>query len=67
MVGRDIERGTLICRGHVDRDVELWALHASRRLPGSEVSAFLRHLSHMFPYGTSEELAALMEASRSPT
>ncbi len=57
----DVTRGMLVCWGEAEGGgVELWALYTSRRLLSPKVSAFLNHLAHAFPCGTSEELAAVM-------
>lgn len=62
MVMREVAQGRLVCWGNAEgREVELWALYASRRLLNSKVSAFLAFLAQAFPKGTSEELAAYME------
>ena len=58
----DVTREMLVCWGEAEGgDVELWALYTSRRLLSPKVSAFLNHLAHAFPCGTSEELAAVID------
>lgn len=53
LVSADIGAGRLVRWGSVpDRSVELWAMHASRRLVSGKVSAFVRFLAAAFPDGT---------------
>ena len=59
MVISDLARGTLVSWGDTKGAAELWALYTSRRLLSPKVSAFLDHLARVFPFGTSEELAAV--------
>ncbi|WP_342250149.1 LysR family transcriptional regulator [Sphingomonas sp. OTU376] len=62
LVGRDLAAGRLICWGDSDApETELWALYPSRRLLSARVSAFLAHLARLFPTGSPEELAALID------
>lgn len=50
LVAADIEAGRLACWGKVtDRVVELWVLHASRRLASAKVSAFVDFVCAAFP------------------
>lgn len=50
LVAADIEAGRLACWGRVtDRVVELWVLHASRRLASAKVSAFVDFVCAAFP------------------
>lgn len=50
MVAADVEAGRLVRWGKVpDRHVELWVLHASRRLVSGKISAFVRFLGASFP------------------
>jgi DNA-binding transcriptional LysR family regulator len=59
LVSRDLADGTLVQWGEVDApDIALWTLYPTRRLLSARVAAFLAHLKHAFPNGTSEELAA---------
>ena len=52
MVAADVAAGRLACWGRVpDRPVEVWALHASRRLPSRKVTAFVQYLCDAFPDG----------------
>lgn len=61
LVAGDIARGRLANWGAVEGpDIELWALHTSRRLPSSRVSAFMAHLATLFPMGAPAELAAFI-------
>ena len=53
IVAGDIQAGRLACWGAVeDRPVAIWALHPSRRLVSSKVSAFLDFLVKAFPERT---------------
>ncbi len=50
MVASEVDAGRLVCWGAVeDRPVAIWALHPSRRLVSSKVTAFLRCLMDAFP------------------
>ncbi len=50
LVADDLAAGRLVSWGVAsERSAELWALHASRRLPSAKVKAFLRHLDEAFP------------------
>ena len=45
LVEDDLAAGRLTCWGvEAGGETEIWALHASRRLPSAKVTAFLRHL-----------------------
>lgn len=60
----DIAREALVSWGDAEeKDVELWALYASRRLLSVKVTTFLDYLWSAFPTGTSEELAAVIDES----
>ena len=49
-VADDVAAGRLACWGAVqDRPIAIWALHASRRLVSSKVSAWLGYLGDVFP------------------
>ena len=49
LVEGDLDAGRLVCWGvEAGRPTELWALHASSRLPGAKVTAFLNHLERSF-------------------
>jgi DNA-binding transcriptional LysR family regulator len=63
LVSRDLAEGTLVQWGEAEGpEIALWALYPSRRLLSARVSAFLAFLKAAFPLGTSEELAACIEA-----
>lgn len=50
LVADDIAAGRLVSWGSASRrTAELWALHASSRLPSAKVKAFLRFLDEAFP------------------
>lgn len=50
MLADDLARGTLVVWGALaHRPVEIWALHSSRRLVSSKVSAFVSFLADAFP------------------
>jgi DNA-binding transcriptional LysR family regulator len=50
MVAGDLAAGRLVCWGIVeDRPVSAWALHVSRRLVNSRVTAFIAALVAAFP------------------
>jgi len=50
MVADDVQAGRLSCWGTVeDKPVAIWALHSSRRLVSSKVTAFLQCLAEAFP------------------
>lgn len=50
MVAEDLETGRLICWGiATERNLEVWALHTSRRLVSPKVGAFVRYLQAAFP------------------
>jgi DNA-binding transcriptional LysR family regulator len=50
IVADDLAAGSLVSWGAVSGgDVELWALHTSRRLTSSKVTAFMRFLGQAFP------------------
>ena len=50
LVADDLAAGRLVSWGPAsERAAELWALHASSRLPSAKVTAFLRHLDAAFP------------------
>lgn len=52
LVADDLATGRLVSWGEAsERPAELWALHASHRLPSAKVKAFLRHLDSSFPGG----------------
>lgn len=52
MIADDLAAARLACWGAVlDRQVELWALHGSRRLASRKVAAFIEHLCGAFPDG----------------
>jgi len=62
LVDRDLAAGRLICWGDADApETELWALYPSRRLLSARVSAFIAYLGKLFPKGTPEELARLLD------
>lgn len=62
LVGRDLEAGRLVLWGDVEGpDTSLWVLYPSRRLLSARVSAFIAHLGKLFPKGTPEELARLLD------
>lgn len=50
LVAEDLAAGRLVSWGLASKDAaELWALHASSRLPSAKVKAFLHHLETAFP------------------
>ncbi len=50
VVGPDLRKGALVSWGRLlDRDVELWVLHTSRRLRSPKVAAFVDFLCAAFP------------------
>ncbi len=50
LVADDLATGRLVSWGlALERVAELWALHASNRLPSAKVKAFLRYLEKAFP------------------
>ena len=50
LVADDLAAGRLVLWGYASSQAaELWALHASSRLPSAKVKAFLRHLEAAFP------------------
>ncbi|WP_413991318.1 LysR family transcriptional regulator [Labrys okinawensis] len=52
MVAGDLAAGVLVSWGRAsDRDVEVWILHASRRLASSKVTSFIQFLCDAFPNG----------------
>jgi len=62
LVSRDLAAGRLVSWGEVEGPATgLWALYPSRRLLSARVSAFLAYLKTIFPHGTPEELAALID------
>ncbi len=62
LVSRDLAAGALVQWGDADApDTALWALYPSRRLLSARVSAFLGYLKEVFPQGTPQELAALID------
>ena len=63
LVANDIAGGRLALWGELDNaPLVLWALYPTRRLLSVRVRAFLDFLNQAFPAGTSEELAAYIEA-----
>lgn len=44
--------GELVQWGSAGRDVELWVLHTSRRLPSPKVRAFVEFMSNQYPNGS---------------
>ncbi len=61
LIGDDIAQGRLVAWGPLQApEVAVWILHASRRLPGAKVTAFLDYLVNAFPTGAPEEVAAFM-------
>ncbi len=44
--------GELVQWGSAGRDVELWVLHTSRRLPSPKVRAFVEFMSNQYPDGS---------------
>ena len=65
-----LAKGKLVQWGKSGRDVELWVLHTSRRLPSPKVRAFVDFLSRSSPAVTprlmSRRLRAIRWMSRSP-
>lgn len=62
LVKNDLVDGRLVQWGDVDAPpITLWALYPSRRLLSARVSAFLSYLKAVFPTGTPDELAALVD------
>ena len=51
LVANDLAAGRLVSWGVSDRTVAMWALHTSRRLASSKVSAFVQFLCDAFPAG----------------
>lgn len=51
IVKDDLASGRLVAWGKAERTIEMWALHASRRLASSKVSAFVQYLCDAFPDG----------------
>lgn len=49
IVRDDLASGRLVAWGKSDRTVAIWALHTSRRLASSKVSAFVQFLCDAFP------------------
>lgn len=43
------KRELIVWGGMVDRPVELWVLHNSRRLVSTKISVFVEYLCNMFP------------------
>lgn len=61
LVSADLKSGRLASWGEAEgMPVEIWALHTSRRLLSSRVSAFLQYLAAAFPNGSPEDLAAFI-------
>ena len=52
IVADDLAAGRLVSWGASDRTVAIWALHTSRRLESSKVTAFVRFLCDAFPEAT---------------
>lgn len=52
IVWRMLERGELVQWGRAGKDVELWVLHTSRRLPSPKVRAFVEFMSNQYPDGS---------------
>lgn len=52
IVWRMLERGELVQWGSAGKDVELWVLHTSRRLPSPKVRAFVEFMSSQYPNGS---------------
>ena len=52
IVRDDLAAGRLVAWGKSDRTAAMWALHTSRRLVSSKVSAFVQFLCDAFPEGT---------------
>ncbi|HWU94872.1 MAG TPA: LysR substrate-binding domain-containing protein [Sphingomonas sp.] len=62
LVSRDLAFGRLVRWGDADAsETILWALYPSRRLLSARVSAFLGYLAKLFPSGSPEELARLID------
>jgi DNA-binding transcriptional LysR family regulator len=51
IIGPMLERGKLVQWGTMGREVELWVLHTSRRLPAPKVRAFVEFISQQYPDG----------------
>lgn len=52
IIWNHLANGQLVQWGKSGRDVELWVLHTSRRLPSAKVRAFVDFLCAQFPSGT---------------
>lgn len=63
IVADDLAAGSLVSWGASDRTVAIWALHTSRRLESSKVTAFVRFLCDAFSGG---DLATAGDAAPQP-
>ncbi|MEL7893711.1 LysR substrate-binding domain-containing protein [Vreelandella neptunia] len=52
IIGSLLERGELVSWGAADNEVELWALHTSRRLQSPKVRAFVGFICNYCPNGS---------------
>lgn len=52
IIGTLLASGELVQWGSAGRDVELWVLHTSRRLPSPKVRAFVEFMSNQYPNGS---------------
>lgn len=52
IIGRLLENGALVSWGSADQEVELWALHTSRRLQSPKVRAFVEFMCNQYPGGS---------------